>query len=673
MPKAKKASNNSELDKVIAMLTELKKHPNFTDLGVLYNIFKKVAEENKHILVYENNKGETVNFFEGLPASKDHLRDVSVGRSATTFTPTQLHCYQICLEKVPEFLESQFSIIKEKSSKPLEKITEEFKRDFYVLLQNQIKRSLKGAKPFEFIQKFSESIRVTKDELLEFIVGNPTLLFSFIDKDYLTVKERNLDIPLVSKIYHFNTEIETDLFKEATEDFDDFFNGGKNLEKPFNAKLSKANKNPGLFLGHALSPHSDSICLLYELGRFKRIADIYGVPHKVYLTDPNWAKYNRSASEVHENENKRVAVLKQCFDFRKRLYEKLRIDIDKIQEGDIKSENGKITAPKIKESASEFAQYSEHIKKIEVDPKKDKIPQWLKILENLCSPDNSDSYVDKLPPELKILALTIVGDTKNLFAIHTTLRHFRSLDENTFYYTLLQRYVQHQYKGWVKLAVESERKFDASFIKLDKVDDHKESNWGAVYYKHYYFTKGKDSYPLNVIPYTFPSGRVWKRADGDLQKAIDNTILLWDFEGDRQEKIRKIIGQIDLKQLAIQMADLFSFSNYFFDEEFWTGRTDSKGEYRLGLNDLLNELDSGSAKAWQQYRENPEMLKTFCQYFLTMWYAEMELPYYFYPFMHVHKAEKEKEFEAKLRKTYANIIIYTLTELNKSLPTEEWK
>ncbi len=591
--------------------------------------------------------------------------------------PSLIPLIEFCIKKVDDYSDFLLQVAEEQYSSPIEKIKDPLKREFYEVLQKNIKDKLSSSKPRDFLKLYTNSLHIKGDELLEHIVGNPSLLFSFIDPEYNSVFEGNKSVPLVSKVYHFNTEIETDLFVEATEDFDDYFNGGKDLSKPMKGLFSKLNGSPGLFLGHSLSPYSDSICLLYELGRFKRVADIYGVDHRIFLTAPSWAKYNRSAIEIYDDESKRERTLKQCLVFREKLYKQLRIEVDKSEDSDISSSNGNriINSTKIKQSAKEFAAYSTHINKIEVGDGKDKSVQLLEIIENLCSPDNSDSYVDQLPTELKILAFSIVEDKKNLFVIHTILRHFNSLDENTFYYTLLQRYKQQSYNGWMKLGVESERKFDASFIKLDKVDGYTDSNFGAVYYKHYYFSKGKDDSPLNVIPYTFPSGRVWRRAAGELKYAIDNTILLWDFETSRQQKIKDIVKQMDLKQLAIQMADLLSFCNYFFadDETFWEGETDVSGNKHNGLNYFLHQLDNGCGKAWKNYRNKNDSLKTFCQYFLTMWYAEMDLPYFFYPFMHIRKAERNVAFQEMLRVVYSDIIIYTLTQLNRKIPCSEWK
>jgi len=659
MTKYKEASTKEKLEKdVRAVITKL-----MSDESLSYDDLKVCIDEviSKFSITFKNKST-------GSQWGKLHRGTYNAGKRETNEWWNTL---KIILEKIPEYKKDNYQQLAEKLSNPLQRIKDPTARQFYQLLQKEVMQILRSEnkKPLELLKGISDKHFANRNELLEFIVSNPTVLFSFIDKYYEAIKVGSSIVPLVSKVYHFNTVVETDLFKEATEDFDDYYN------KENKANFSNVNSSPGLFLGHALSPHSDSICLLYELGRFKRVADIFGFKKpKIFLTAPSWAKYNRSAIEIHNDESQREKILKQCLAFRERLYGQLEIEVDKSEDTDIKSVGTKsVNHSKIKQSAKEFAAYSQHINQIKVDEKKDKTKQLLEIIENLCSPDNSDSYIDKLPPELKILAYSIVEDKKNLFVIHTILRHFNSLDENTFYYTLLQRYKQQHYNGWMKLAVESERKFDAAFIKLDKVDGYTTSNLGAVYYKHYYFKKGKDGSPLNVIPYTFPSGRVWRRAEGNIQNAIDNTILLWDFEDGRQDKIKSIVGEMDLKQLAIQMADLFSFCNYFFNAEFWEGKKDSKGEHQNGLNDLLNHLDSGCAKAWEQYRNKPDSLKIFCQYFLTMWYAEMELPYYFYPFMHIKKAESDKEFETTVRNVYSDIITYVLIQLNKTISCSEWK
>lgn len=539
---------------------------------------------------------------------------------------------------------------------------------FLTDLHSNLLKEISSLSPEDFFNKISKILNVRKDELKQFLVSNPVLIFDLINKKWKPLEEKAKKNKNVSEVYFYSSEIgigiESDYQKLHKTDNE----GTQSNTTAFSSAKKESKKY--IFTGHALSPHSDSICLLYDLGRLKRISDVFSSDSLIYLTAPSWAKCNRTAIDLIKNENNRKEVLMDCLIYREKLYNKLKIIVDTTEDHDItvKTNQNIINNVTIHNLAKEYAEYSNLFYKMPLE--EDRIHEHLvEILTKLYY----HGYNIKVPAELKTLNYSITGDKRHIFVILSILRHFNILDEDTFYYTFLQRFKQQQFPDSIKLAVESEEKFDSAFIQLDKVEGFTSTRFSAVYYKHYYFKKGLDNLPLNVIPYTFPSGSVWTNSGKNIDKAIENVILLWDFKEERKQKITKLINEIELDQLAIQMSDLFSFCNYFFDEEFWTGRTDIYGHNIPGLNKYLKELDPYCDIAWANYRKNPSLINKFSEYFLTMWTVDIDLPYYFYPFLHVRIATGDPVFESKVRATYSDIIIHTLTHLNKQMSLSEWK
>lgn len=524
----------------------------------LYELFKKTAEHYKCKLMIRE-KGKERNYFDDLP-KYNLLRAIKDGRSGTDFEYEILNAIKLCLLQIQDYREVNpsyvFTMSKECPTK--------FRDLFYKLLKKNVGKKLNISEPLKFLADTASEYFVEIDEFLQFLVSNPVIIFSYIDKEYLLIKDDNKEKHYVSKLYHFSSNKDIDLFKESSEDFDDFYNESHSID---------FKKSEGLILGHGLSPVSETICLLFELGRFKRIASIYELKKsKIFLTGPGWASYNRSAKELIPDEKKRKSILQKSHAFREKLYDNLKIPHNTLEDYNLNAipKHDNININTINKVAEEYEEYTLFLKSIDQNISSNDYAinkkAILDIIETLSKPSSREILKDKIPTELKLLSFSIFEDIKNLFIIHTIVKHFGSWDKDTFYYTLLQRYHQLSFNGWIKIAIESEKLFDASFTKLGKVDGIGETNLGALYHKHYFFKKGKDGMPLNVIPYTFPSGRVWNRNRNKLKDTINDVILLWDFEESRAPKLIQIISQIDLRQLAIQMSDLFSFCYYFFNK-----------------------------------------------------------------------------------------------------------
>jgi len=519
-------------------------------------------------------------------------------------------------------------------------------------LKNFFFEKLKGCKAI-IKSNLANDFLCKEEDLEKFLVSNPTLIFSLINHEYEYICDNGQNVPFVSKIHRFDASQQSET----------------------NTKIEISKTSKGFFLGHSLSPHSESICLLYELGRFKRISDLFGVKHNIYITDVGWAEFNKSVIEILKGSEDKKSNLSQCIFYREKLYSKLNIGYSKVKSQNQYEINN--TFIDVKEQSVEYSKVSSFIEKSikpnQKDEKDEKdILTFLKLLSS------SDSFPTVVSKELTLLKYSIFRERKALSVIQTVLEHFKSLDYATFFYTLQQRFAQHQFCDGVKIAVESEQTFDDAFVKMEKVDENFEYNFSAIYYKHYYFKKENNEL-LNILPYTFPSGRLWYNAKKNTRDNImesiliaeNNTILLWDHTSElKQNKIRRLISEMDSWELAIQMSDLFSFCNYFFCEKditFWGG-----------LFNILDKIDGGECSAsWKAYRSNVKILDDFCEKFTTLWYNDTSLPYFFYPFIYIEyygfsQNKPDVSMLNSIRTIFSDLIIYILKNLHEQQEQNEW-
>jgi hypothetical protein len=443
-----------------------------------------------------------------------------------------------------------------------------------------------------FLEKVEDQYCVDCNDIIQFIISNPTILFSWFDERFEYSYDNKERINLVSPIYVWDPS-------KISRKVMNYHNGKGSKKVQF--------KNKKLLIGHSLSIIEDSICLLYDLGRAKRMEELFDSKLNIYLTATDWATYNRSANVFFPNKDEREIQLEICLINRQKLYGELKIDFDIIHYYGIDAKQKNIKNGQLSQKASDLKEKSK-----------------------------AYGYVDDLNDKgIEDLILVLEEEIKNntqanksdLYFIYSTLKHFHALDTETFVYTLIQRNTQeYYYKKYIKLAVESELRFDNSFCKMDFYEGKKENKNCAIYYKHYYFVNektetSKNSIPQNVIPYTTTAGRVGLGLN-DIEKIKEKIVLLSDFNN--KEKIVSIVNKMDLKQIAIQMCDLFSFCNYFFSEE---------SEFWRILDKRLNQFDGGDCtSSWDRYANEKE---NFVKYILTPLSNTVNyIPYFFYPFIY---------------------------------------
>ncbi len=537
----------------------------------------------------------------------------------------------------PKYYKSVIDAIKEiELEEPDRDNTNLYKSYYFPILKKSLKNKLSGKCPLKF---YSDLLNITEGDVTTFLCANPIVLFSNIHNGF--------DKYSCSKFVEYNSD---DAELVAVSDVRSFLNN--NTRKISLKHIKKS------ILGHALSPFSDSILLLCELGRYLRLCKTIGIEKiDILITDTDWAKLNYSVIELKSQILNIMSNLDSCLDFRKELYNKLGFsDIEVLAKHLVNSLDGK-NIRSLEIEAAEFELYCRLlepiIEQLDFENKKIDIPSLIKRLSDVSQKE-----------KLELLSLSIVNDLKNLYTISVVKQYFKGTDSSTFLYALLQRYTLHdnKYKYALKVGVESEKKFDFAFAKMDAFEGVKEKILNSVYFSHYSFEKG-----LNIIPYTFPSGSFKEKYKTGYE---NKAILIFDFLTDeRKEKVKNIVLKIEIEQLAVQVSDLFSFANYFKFED--------KDDFKKSMYDLFEKYNFQEVKdSWINYNNNPELSTLFKANMFSMWFDSAVLPYYFYPYIIALKCIEESDvnLENMFREFTTEFIILLTKNVCETLKIkDEWR
>ncbi|HRF75740.1 MAG TPA: hypothetical protein PLB46_04155, partial [Chitinophagales bacterium] len=480
----------------------------------------------------------------------------------------------------------------------------EFKRDY-----SNFKEYVQGQKKSPNVKYVNFLLEIKDDVHLHLMINNPQIHFPLQDKFYKLFnsklklilnnekKEFQHDTTFFSRRYKihnndvgefltaFPTTIWAIIDKESyDQDYvsDLILNSSDSASIQSVKKMSTFEPNQ-IILGHALSPVSDSIFLLMELGRYLRICHTLNKSPRIYLTDTSWAKYNYSVIEYFSDDPEKAKThLNANFRFRKKLYGMLGIECE-IQD----PSNFLSSGEEIKQLEKTIDSYNtfgnllfNSISNGErgVENKKRVLDFIDKSLDKKIDERPEDEYNNELTFLKLYPAIPLEVIDKMFFITKTVLKNYKDINEHTLKYAFYQRFAQRKYSGCLKVGVRSETKFDQSFARMDKYEnEHAKSNVNnklyGVYLDHYFFSRLENNQPIDIIPYTFPSGR-FSSAFPKIEDAINNAILLWDFiDEDRKSKVKRLIDNLELAQLAIQFSDLLSFTFYFFKTNvtYWVG------------------------------------------------------------------------------------------------------
>lgn len=322
-----------------------------------------------------------------------------------------------------------------------------------------------------------------------------------------------------------------------------------------------------VLIAHGLSPISDSVLLLADIGRAARVS--LALDHndglQVMLADVSWMSYNRSVRRFAIPDERLSFGLKSCLDQRQRLYKALKIDFT-LHEIKSYPERNSINSEKLKLIAEKYRALVEMLWGRDVwtphgpHDHDDPTVKARDISKQIREPLSSSN----LDPSSPLRALTAfpnglesleVALKPHLDVLREIVSRFQVLSDDTMYYFFAQYYAQQQYRGkCLKICPTSERNFDEPFDKLDatirtwgeahqtaiqrntKVGSRK-PRMMAVYMPQYRLNG------WNLLPYTPLSLDATRQSSHDVDQVIDRVIMLTDRDEQALDKIRKIVRQ----------------------------------------------------------------------------------------------------------------------------------
>lgn len=341
---------------------------------------------------------------------------------------------------------------------------------------------------------------------------------------------------------------------------------------------SDFSKIDSVLIAHGLSPTTDSLALLMDIGRAYRFSEAFGLPMKVMLADISWMSSNRSIRQFNTLSEQDIDEgLRICLDKRQRLYEALNISTStkKIISYE---RNNTINAHKLKTISNYYTSlaktlWGERSKgRLNVDVVK-VISKSLQSLEHVKVKGDSQipnhmAVLSQFPGVLQALEESLED---HLQILRSVAKHFNSYDEEIFTYFFAQYYAQKEFRrDCLKIAPISETKFDKPFDELDKYfsswgDGHStadllssgikqvssEEKLTAIYLPQYQFGS------MRVLPYNSLSLDILKVEEKD-HRIIESEILCIDLI-QSNETIHNILSNTPVIQKNRILCDVLSF------------------------------------------------------------------------------------------------------------------
>ena len=370
-----------------------------------------------------------------------------------------------------------------------------------------------------------------------------------------------------------------------------------------------------ILLCHGLSPVGDSILLLADIGRSARVAACVGFPIHTMLADISWMSSNRSIRQFTSLTDAEIDTgLRVCLDKRRRLYDALGATVE-IREIAPYSRQGSINREKLRHISERYHDLATTLWGLEGQLENEQI-------RLACTPLDQAAFskANSLPNHMRVLTqfprtlVALENELKpHLEILRTIAKQFNTLDENVFTYFFAQYYAQSSYRGSsLKVAVESERKFDEPFDTLDPYFQ----TWGeghsttemitgqsparqnppmaAAYFPQYHVGA------LRLLPYT-PLSLDALRIPGKDHRAVVTKMIAIDSQELKAEFIREILAATPVGQRNRLIADVGSFVALAFRR--WSRQAIDEECRVLGLSgieQILDEAPSLIAASWRQ-------------------------------------------------------------------------
>jgi hypothetical protein len=326
-----------------------------------------------------------------------------------------------------------------------------------------------------------------------------------------------------------------------------------------------------VLLCHGLSPISDSILLLAEIGRAARLSSVTGLPFHVMLADISWMSSNRSIRQFSTLNDRDIDTgLRVCLDKRRRLYDALgaTCDVKEIapysRQGSINREKLIHISQRYQELASTLWGLSGHLENEQV--------------KLACTPLDQAAFVraSALPQHMKVFtqfvrALTALEHElkPHLEILRIIAKQFNTFDDDVFTYFFAQYYAQYSYRGSsLKIAVESEKKFDEPFDSLDQYfqtwgeghsttdmlsSSHQQNpSMNAIYHPQYQIGS------LKLLPYT-PLSLDALHVPGKDHNAVMSSMISLDDPVNDRDKILSLLSTTPTVNRNRLLSDLISF------------------------------------------------------------------------------------------------------------------
>ncbi len=363
---------------------------------------------------------------------------------------------------------------------------------------------------------------------------------------------------------------------------------------------------------HGLSPISDTLLLLADIGRNMRISHAIGIQQfDVMLADVSWIKHNRS---INKRMSKKDFLdgLRICLDKRKRLYRALDFNYKVFGINNFGREELNINRKALEKLTKEFRDlakvlWGEKSLSSHDSQMKKLIGKRFNGMTNLDRAQLSADIATLISYEN--LAVSLEKELESQLTILRTISDlFSTFDEEIFFYYFAQFFAQQHYNGYIKIAPISEIKFDKPFetqtkhflsvMASSRGQDTPESN--RVYKKSRkthkndsksWFDMYLPQYKLGnyeLLPYTSISGDVLKK-DITVDKFQSSTVLLEDSYEDKLDKVIGVITETPTPNLNRIVSDLLSFIHYLINRPSVSERIRSLEPYLSKLEPDISE------------------------------------------------------------------------------------
>jgi len=370
----------------------------------------------------------------------------------------------------------------------------------------------------------------------------------------------------------------------------------------------------GVLTCHALSPMGDTISLISDLGRSLRIASSFNKKLTILYANKDWTRLNWAVKDYGEHN------LIKSEQWRSKLYK----SVGAISKESHLDNAKNISRKEIESLASSFTELSRAFLGNQF------------IGHRLASDELTNiksSYYLKTTktPEIDLLENNLIKRKLGIEinVIDYVIKNLHRLDENTFIYYFTQRFHQHYYDGYFKIAVRSEKNFDEPFYNMDLSENSDEKGITTAFYFRDYVLSKDEKGDVFVIPYYFPSGSLYN-GKLDIESYTSSVIMLDDYLD--KQKFVKLFNAIPFPHNARLLSDFLSFIHFYIRNP---NHTTSK--FQSDINKIIDKHSPELKECWNYYLKSPKdfslLVNTWSDYLFAKWPQKLALPYYYYPYL----------------------------------------